>query len=666
MRHPSRLLWTLLVAAGAALAASCGKTDSPACSPTDPTCAPPEDTTSTAAPLTVAQVAPSDGAADVDPSTTVKVTFSRAVDPSSVTASSFSVGSVDGDRSVSGATVTFTPSAPLAEGESFSVSVDGIVDTDGVGLEKAFSSSFSTVSRPVMADAGDDMDVSTGTTVTLDDSGSTGTGATFTWTQIAGPDVGTLGGRSPSFTAPAEVSTLAFELAVSDGTTTEMDTVGVWVLEDGEQALWVSPSGSDANAGTRSAPMATIQAAIDAADNGGQGADVYVAAGSYAESLTLRSRVSVYGGFDPATWQRDVEANRPVVSGDAVAVHGVISNSLTVEGLEIVAADATGTGASSIAVFLDNSADVTLRRNILTAGAGTAGGNGSGGSAGNRGSKGGSGSNPTSLCIPGSPGGSGGSSYTSGGKGGSGGLYGGFDGSKGSGSAGGSGGGGGSTYNNGGSGKSATSAGAHGTDGSGGGVFGSVSADGYVPSSGTNGTDNAKAGSGGGGGGGGGGTATSCGPGGGGGGGGGQQGKPGTAGSGGGASIGVLLFGTTVAEIADNQITTATGGHGGYGGSGGNGGPGGSGGGGGSKACEAPFSYPCTGTAGSGGSGSYGGRGGHGGGGGGGPSIGVVEDAGATATLDANTVTLGTPGAGGSSSGHAGATGESVEHKKIS
>ncbi len=665
MRY-SRLVWTLLLASSAALATSCSKSDSSACSPTDPSCSSPGDTTSTSTPLTVTQVVPSDGATDVDPQTAVKVTFSRAVDATSVTSSSFSVGSLDGTISVSGATATFTPSSPLTEGTSFSVSVDGVVDQDGVGLESAFSSSFTTLRRPVSADAGPDMDVTEGSSVTLDDSGSTGTGASYSWTQIAGPDVGPLDGRSPSFTAPDSVSTLAFELTVSDSSTTQVDTARVWVLEDGDNALWVSPAGSDSNPGTRAEPLATIQAAIDAADNGGQGADVYVAAGTYAESLTLRSRVSVYGGFDPTTWARDINAYRPVVDGDTVAVHGVVSNALTVEGLAVVAADATGVGASSIAVFLDNSVDVNLRNNLFTAGAGTAGARGSSGARGNPGAGGKGGANPTSLCVPGSPGGAGGSSYVAGGKGGAGGLYGGFDGAKGAGVAPGGGGGGGSTYNNGGGGKSATAAGAHGTDGAAGSAFGTLSADGYLPSSGGNGVDNAKPGSGGGGGGGGGGTATSCGPGGGGGGGGGQQGKPGTAGTGGGASIGILLFGTTVAQITGDTITTSSGGAGGAGGVGGAGGSGAGGGSGGSKACEAPFSYPCTGTAGKGGSGSNGGRGGHGGGGGGGPSIGVVEDAGATVTLDGNTFMLGTPGVGGASSGNAGVTGESVAHKKIS
>jgi hypothetical protein len=78
-----------------------------------------------------------------------------------------------------------------------------------------------------------------------------------------------------------------------------------------------------------------------------------------------------------------------------------------------------------------------------------------------------------------------------------------------------------------------------------------------------------------------------------------------------------------------------------------------------------PFNTPCTGTGGSGGDGGAGGRGGHGGGAGGGPSIGIVEAAAASTTVNANTFDLGTAGAGGSSSGNPGATGDRMEYKKL-
>ena len=75
------------------------------------------------------------------------------------------------------------------------------------------------------------------TSVTLNSGSSGGTGATLTWAQISGPSVGALSGDSPTFTAPDEVTVLGFELTASDGTTTEVDSVRVWVLEDADQVV---------------------------------------------------------------------------------------------------------------------------------------------------------------------------------------------------------------------------------------------------------------------------------------------------------------------------------------------------------------------------------------------------------------------------------------------
>ena len=664
--------WTFSLAALIAFAA-CGQsapTGVDECDPADPSC---DTTDPTDPPLEVTSVSPSDGATDVETDVEIAVTFNRAVLASSVTATTFQIGSVSGDRAVSGSTVTFTPTSPLAEGDDYDVTIDGVTDAEGIGLESAFSSSFSTVTLPVMAAAGADFEASMGESVTLDGSASSGTGATFAWTQLSGPAVGALSGKSPTFTAPAEVTDLAFELEVSDGTVTEVDTVRVWVLEDADHAIWVATTGSPSNPGTRAAPLATIQGGIDAADNAGNGADVYVAAGDYAETLTLRSRVSVYGGFDPADWSRDLATNRPVVSGDAVAVRGESSNNLTVEGLEILAADAAGTGASSIAVLLDESNGVRLSGNVLRPGAGGNGSNGTKGDDGDRGDDGSRGGNWfVCVAVAGGAGGSAGSDYRAGGNGGRGqigtGSGGGDAANQPNGGNGGAGGTSGSK--NGKPGGDGEATGADGAQGTAGPSFGGLSATGYDPAAATGGTGGGGAnGYGGGGGGGAHGAAvfiaSYCGPGGGGGGGGGERGTGGTGGTGGGASLGVLLLGTTVAEIHDNEILTGTGGTGGQGGLRGVGGGGGSGASGGTGVCDSVATSVCTGTGGTGGDGTRGGHGGYGGGGGGGPSIGVVEAAGATATLSGNVFTLGQGGAGGFSWGNQGLTGETVDHKKL-
>jgi hypothetical protein len=518
---------------------------------------------------------------------------------------------------------------------------------------------------PVSANAGADRDVALGASVTLDASGSEATDATLAWRQLAGPPVGTLTGTNPSFTAPGEVATLVFELTVTRGAASERDTVGMWVLEDPGHAYWVSPSGSDANAGTRAEPFATVQAAIEASHATGTGGDVYVAAGDYPGGISARSGVSVYGGFDPSKWVRDVSAHRPTIRSDGVVVQG-LADAFTLDGLRLEAADATSAGGSSIAVHLHDNRGVVIQGNVIVAGNGGDGADGAPGVAGAPGGTAAIGAGARSCLLGGTnDGGAGAGFYGAGGTGGAGHATSGSDGSSAPGPLGGSGGGGGPGAGYSGGHGTAGGPGAPGTHGMGGGPLGTARVQGYGPSPGAPG-QNGGNGGGGGGGGGAGGYFTLlsgyfCGPGGGGGGGGGQGGEGGAGGGGGGASIGVLLTGETLAWVTGNSISTGSGGTGGRGGDGGSGGGRGGTLGPGVPACDADHD-PCTGIGGQGGDGGAGGAGGHGGGGGGGPSIGILQTQTAAPTVADNVFTLGNPGAGGSSSGSAGAAGRAGEH----
>src|SRR5437867_2786784 len=378
---------------------------------------------------------------------------------------------------------------------------------------------------------------------------------TYTWTQVSGPSVGALSGATPTFTAPNDVVTLAFDLVVSDGRDQSAPSrVVIWVLEDKAHALWVAPTGNDADAGTRAAPKRTIQAAIEAADAGGLGADVYAAAGTYSASLTLLPNVSVYGGYGPTTFLRDVAGNATVISGGTTAVTGTSANALTLDGLTIRSADATVAGGSSIAVLLDNSANVVISRNAIVAGGGANGAVGPFGAPGLPGVDGAPGTDAPPSCVDsllGGAGGGGGGLF-SGGKGGGGTITSGHAGLSGAGPDVGAGGAGGAAAG----GPKGTEDGKAGGNGAQGGVggangvssgasFGSVTAGGYIPPAGSSGGAG-ESGSGGGGGGGGGGT-TMCvattkvgGGGGGGGGSGGQGGFGAGGGGGGGGSFGMV------------------------------------------------------------------------------------------------------------------------------
>src|SRR5579863_9738866 len=79
-------------------------------------------------PLQVLSIAPANGSASVPVASSVTVTFNEAVNPLTVTTGSVNVqangGSLAGSYNVSGATVTFTPSAPLPGSSTVSVCVD--------------------------------------------------------------------------------------------------------------------------------------------------------------------------------------------------------------------------------------------------------------------------------------------------------------------------------------------------------------------------------------------------------------------------------------------------------------------------------------------------------------------------------------------------------------
>ena len=517
------------------------------------------------------------------------------------------------------------------------------------------------------AAAGPDQDVTRSTTVTLDGRGSSdpdGQPLTWTWTQVYGPDVtggsGTLTGAAPAFTAPPGVSTVMFDLRVSDGTyTSEPDRVQINVLEDAAQAVFVATTGNDANAGTRAAPMATIRNAIARIVSAGTGADLYVAAGLYSSDVTIvvAAGVSIYGGFDPADWVRkptSVTHIQVTVSPAMLAQNITVPTELSQ--LTIEGGDAVFSGFTAYGIKVVNSTAVRIVGNVISAGNGAAGFNGGSGSTGSNGNAGVPGQGGSCDSVTTIQGGSGGTGAMPGGRGGNGGPgeANGANGAVGASSTpGGIGGAWGDPGRAGAPGQMGLGGGP-GLNGTGGGPNGRITGFEWAAFAGNPGS---AGGPGQGGGGGGGGGGQSCwlfcssgtGNGGGGGGGGGFGGNSGSGGGGGGGSFGVALFSSTGVQLIENVITSGNGGRGGSGGTGGFGGSGGAGGDGG---------FSCTadvGAGGRGGFGGFGGRGGFGGGGAGGDSYAVLLSS-TTATVT-GTLNFGTSGSGGSSSGGAGSAG---------
>ena len=437
---------------------------------------------------------------------------------------------------------------------------------------------------------------------------------------------------------------------------------------DVNKAIFVDGGGGlDTRSGTKDFPKKTISNAIVAAKAAGK--DVYVAAGTYAEALTLDTGVSIYGGYTPTFAARStVEPTTVTAIPQAALADG--KTGITLQLLTLVGGAATAaTGGNSYGLRVLNNAKVALDHVTATGGAaiaGSAGGVGATGSNGNSGTVGGNGS-----CGGGAgTGPAGGTGANNGGKGGNGGGAGG-NGVKGDdgtpvGSVG-TGGGLGSGKS--GSGNITGDGGGPGNPGS----AGSNGPNGNLPLltldlAGTNWTGAAGNagnpggnGTGGGGGGGGGGASINAidykagGGAGGSGGAGSGGGDGGKAGGAGGGSFGIYVYNALVVA-RDSIVRGGAGGNGGDGGKGGDPGTPGTGAGGGSGASGGVGTGCGDGAAlnAKGGNGGKGGDGGKGGGGGsasggtGGPSAGIYRGGPGSFYSQRNTAqTGGTGGTGG-------------------
>src|SRR5206468_2553006 len=152
-------------------------------------------------------------------------------------------------------------------------------------------------------------------------------------------------------------------------------------------AIYVSPAGDDAANGTRAAPLKTIGAALALAGTSGKNR-VNVAEGTYPENVQLRAGVSLYGGYDAATWTREpatlVTTIGPGPSSSAVAVQGDNVTGVTIDGFTIRSGDATLPRESAYGMVFTNSV-ATISGNHIVSGNGAAGRDGFAGLAGENG-----------------------------------------------------------------------------------------------------------------------------------------------------------------------------------------------------------------------------------------------------------------------------------------
>ena len=96
------------------------------------------------------------------------------------------------------------------------------------------------------------------------------------------------------------------------------DTEGI-NIDRYKHIYYVSNRGSDENGeGSKEVPFASLQKAIKmvSAASESDPAAIFVAAGAYVGGpFQMVSHIDLYGGFDPGSWERDIEKNKTVLSG---------------------------------------------------------------------------------------------------------------------------------------------------------------------------------------------------------------------------------------------------------------------------------------------------------------------------------------------------------------
>ena len=141
--------------------------------------------------------------------------------------------------------------------------------------------------------------------------------------------------------------------------------------------VFVSPTGSEAGAGTKTDPVNSLTVALQKSIQ--RNRRVYACVGTFTETIEVPGAAEVYGGLDCVTWQRVGGDAKTVLTAEADKIPLTLSRRVfdaqppaVVEDLHVMAADAQTEGGSSIAAVADE-ATVRFEGVVLEAGKGKAG-----------------------------------------------------------------------------------------------------------------------------------------------------------------------------------------------------------------------------------------------------------------------------------------------------
>lgn len=199
-----------------------------------------------------------------------------------------------------------------------------------------------------------------------------------------------------------------------DGTDSNCDGFDGITGKDGN-VIFVRPGGDMRNDGfTPDKPLPSIAAALSAAADSNR-PYILVAAGDYNESITLKNGISIFGGYHPTTWKRQITTNQTFIKGDGkpdartkmqeadllghykTVKAYEIKDKTILSGLTIVGQDAEPTNktASTFALWSENSQNLHIHDSLIIGGRASNGKNGNNGRDGDH---------PDLQCVPASGG----------------------------------------------------------------------------------------------------------------------------------------------------------------------------------------------------------------------------------------------------------------------